>query len=131
MKNIRPATNPLNINLPDGKVVQSMHVCHLKVPGFPYVLKGHINPNQTVASLIGVLILCKVGCIIVFTNAACYVMYNGEVILSGHKDSSTDLWISPITPDAIKNQEKLRTSPGATPSQASPGMTCPPQFPVS
>jgi hypothetical protein len=131
MTNICPATNPLNINLPDGKVVNSTHVCNLKVPGLPYVLKGRIVPNLTVASLIGIRILCKVGCIVVFTDAACYVMYNGEVILTGHKDPSRDLWILPITPDAIKNQENLRTSPGATPSQACPCMTCAPQVPVS
>jgi hypothetical protein len=116
MKNICPATNPLNINLPNGKVVKSTHVCNLKVLGLPYVLKGHIISNLTVASLIGIHILCKVGCIVVFTNAACYVMYNGEIILTGHKDPSTDLWILPITPDAIKNQENLQTSPGTTPS---------------
>jgi hypothetical protein len=42
-----------------------------------------------------------------------------------------DLWILPITPDAIKNQEKLQTSPSKTPSRAGPCMTCAPQFPVS
>jgi hypothetical protein len=75
MKNICPATNPLNINLPDRKVVKSTHVCDLKVPGLPYVLEGHIIPNLTVASLIGIRILCNVGCIVVFMNAACHVMY--------------------------------------------------------
>ncbi len=67
----------------------------------------------------------------VFIDAACYVMYNGEVILTGHKDPSTDLWILPITPDAIKNQENMGTSPGATPSQAGPCMTRALQFPVT
>jgi hypothetical protein len=79
MKNICPATNPLNINLSNGKVVKSMHVCNLEVPGLPYVLKGHIVPDLTVTSLIGVRILCKVGCIVVLTDAACYVMYNGTL----------------------------------------------------
>jgi hypothetical protein len=60
MKNIHPATCPLNINLPDRKGVKSMHVCDLKVPGLPYVLKGHIVPDLTVASLIGIGILYKV-----------------------------------------------------------------------
>jgi hypothetical protein len=108
-----------------------MHICDLKVPGLPYVLKGHIVPNLTVVSLIGIHILCKVGCIVVFTYAACYMMYNGEVILTGHKDPSTDLWILPIIPDAIKNQENLQTFQGATPLQAGPCMTRAPQCPVS
>ncbi len=131
MTNICPATNLLNINLPNRKVVKSTHVCDLKVPGLPYVLEGHIVPDLTVASLIGIRILFKVGCTVVFTDAACYVMYNGEVILTGHKDPSMDLWILPITPDAIKNQENLQTSPGPTLLGAGPCMTRAPQFPVS
>jgi hypothetical protein len=111
MKNICPAMKPLNINLPDGKVAKLMHVCDLELPGLSYLLKGHIIPDLTVASLIGIRILCKVGCIVVFTDAACYVMYNGEVILTGCKDPSMDLWAVPITPDAIKSQENLWTSP--------------------
>jgi hypothetical protein len=80
MENICLVTNPLNINLPNGKVVKSMHVCSLKVPVLPYVLKGHIVPNLTVVSQIGLSILWKVECIMLFMNAACYVMYNGEVV---------------------------------------------------
>ncbi len=57
MENICLVTNPLNINLPNGKVVKSMHVCSLKVPVLPYVLKGHIVPNLTVVSQIGLSIL--------------------------------------------------------------------------
>ncbi len=38
--------------------------------------------------------------------------YQGKVILSGYKDPSTDLWVLPITPDAIKSHEKqLRAGP--------------------
>ncbi len=41
------------------------------------------------------------------------------------------IWILPITPDAIKNQENLGTSPGAIPLQAGPCMTQAPLFPIS
>ncbi len=45
-----------------------------------------------------------------------------------------DLWVLPITPDAI-NQEKLRTSQGhdlvSAQSRAGPCMACAPQFPAS
>ncbi len=34
MKNVRPTTNPLNINLPDGTIVKSTHICDLEIPGF-------------------------------------------------------------------------------------------------
>jgi hypothetical protein len=61
MKNIRPTTNPLNINLPDGTIVKSTHICDLEIPGSPHVLEGHIVPELTVASLVGIQILCKLG----------------------------------------------------------------------
>jgi hypothetical protein len=84
MTKIHPATNPLNINSPNGKVVKLTHVCDLKMPGLPYVPKGHIVPDLTVAPLIGICILCRLGCIVVFTDAACYVMYNGKAQRSKH-----------------------------------------------
>ena len=112
MKNIRPAIFPLNINLRDGTAVKSTHICDLKIPGLPYVLEGHIVPDLTIASLIGIQILCKMGCIVMFLDRACYVMYDSKVILTGHKDPSTNLWVLPITPDAVASQEKLRTSQG-------------------
>ncbi len=73
MKNVRIAPNPLNhIKLPDGNTVRSTQ-CDVEIPGLPHVLKGHIVPALSVASLIGIRILCKVGCPVVFTNTACYV----------------------------------------------------------
>jgi hypothetical protein len=123
MKNVCLVTKPLNINLPDGRMIKSTHVCDLEIPGLPYVLEGHIVPDLTVALLIGIQKSCKMGCIIVFTDTACYVRYQGKVILTGYKDPSTNLWVLPITPDAIKSHEKQ--------SQTGPGMARAPQSPVT
>ena len=101
MTNIHPATHPLTINLPDGRVVKSTHVCDMVIPSLPTVLEGHIVPDLQVASLLGICILCKARCIVVFFDMACYVKYKGKVILTGSKDPSTDLWTLPITPAAI------------------------------
>ncbi len=134
MKNVSLATNPLTINLPDGTMVKSTHICNLEIPALPYVLEGHIVPDLMVASLVGVRILCKLGNTVLFTDTACYVRYQGKVILTRYKDPSTDLWVLPITPDAI-NQQKLRTSQGhdlvSAQLRASPGMARAPQFPAS
>ena len=134
MKNVRLATNPLTINLPDGKMVKSTHICDLEIPGLPYVLEGHIVPDLTVASLVGIRILCNLGCTVLFTDTACYVRYQGKVILTGYKDPSTDLWVLPITPDAMK-QQKLRTSQGhdlvSAPLRAGPDLARALQFPAS
>ncbi len=59
--NKRPATVPLTINLPDGKQILSTHVCDIQIPGLPTVLTGHIVPSLSIASLIGIRQLCKVG----------------------------------------------------------------------
>ena len=77
-------------------------MCDYEIPGLPMSIEAHIVPDLTVASLIGICILCKAGCIVIFTDKACYVIYGGKVILTGYKDPSTDLWILSITPDAVQ-----------------------------
>jgi hypothetical protein len=113
MKNVQIVPNPLNINFPDGKMVHSTHMCDVEIPGLPHVLEGHVVPALNVASLIGIQILCKVGCRVVFMDTACYVKYNGKFILRGTKDPSTDLWVLPLTPNTIsESQTQLWTSQG-------------------
>jgi hypothetical protein len=119
MTNICPATHPLTINLPDGRVVKSTHVCDMVIPGLHKVLEGHIVPDLQVVSLLGIRILCKAGCIVVFSNTACYVMYKGNAILTGSKDPSTDLWTLPITPVAIK-QNAYQGGPWTAPGESLP-----------
>jgi hypothetical protein len=86
------AKDPLTINLPDGKKVVSTRVCDIKIPGLPTMLTGHLVPSLKVASLIGIRPLYKTGCKVVFDNEKCEVIFNNKVILTGHKDPSTDLW---------------------------------------
>ena len=94
--NKRVATNPITINLPDGRQVKSSHVCDFIIPGLPSRLVGHVVPGLAVASLVGIRPLCKAGCKVVFDDAKCDVIFNGNVILRGFKDPSTDLWTLPI-----------------------------------
>ena len=131
MKNIRSAVTPLVVNLLDGTLVRSTHVCDYKIPGLPMLLEGHIVLELTVASLIGIHVLCKAGCIVIFTDTMCSVKYGGKVILRGYTDPSTDLWILPITPNKVHRQGRLQTSLGSdyvtnatksTQSQAGPCM---------
>jgi hypothetical protein len=98
---------PLTINLPDGKQIQSTHVCDIQIPGLPTVFTGHIVPSLTIASLIGIRPLCKVGCKVIFDNKKCNVMFKGVVILWGFKDPSTNLLTLPIA-------MKVCTAPGPT-----------------
>jgi hypothetical protein len=107
VNNKRSATKTLTINFPNGKQIQSTHVCDIKIPGLPAVLTGHIVPSLSIASLIGIRPLCKVGCKVIFDKKKCDVIFNGVVILRGFKDPSTNLWTLPIP-------TKVCTAPGHT-----------------
>jgi hypothetical protein len=96
VNNKRVAQQPLTISLPDGTKVKSTHECDITIPGLPTVLTGHIVPSLTVASLIGIRVLCEAGCTVTFNASHCDVIYNGKVIARGYKDPSTDLWTLPI-----------------------------------
>jgi len=104
MNNIRSVADPLTINLPHGGIVTSTHLCDIVIPGLPTVLTGHIVPGLAMASLLGIRILCKAGCVVTFTDETCEVRFNKKLILQGTKDPSTDLWTLPITPAAIHTQ---------------------------
>ena len=66
MSNVKIAKNPLSINLPDGEVLKLMHKCNVIIPGPPTVLTGHFVQVLTMASLVGIRILCKAGCQVIF-----------------------------------------------------------------
>jgi hypothetical protein len=106
VKNLRTTNNPITISLPDVSKVTSTHMCDINIPGLPMVLTGYIVPGITMASLIGIRILCKAGCKVVFDNKKCEVFYENKIILRGYKDLTTDLWTLPII-----NEEIAKTTP--------------------
>jgi hypothetical protein len=101
VKNIRKSDNPITISLPDGGKVTSTHICDIHIQGLPTVLTGHIVLGITMASLIGIRILCKAGCKVVFDDEKCEVFYKNNIILRGYKDPTTDLWTLPIFNDKV------------------------------
>ena len=90
MKNIRPATDPLTINLPNGDIVHSTHICDISIPGLPMILTGHIVPGLSMASLMGIRVLCKAGCKVIFTDTKCEVRFKNKAILNGTHHGSVD-----------------------------------------
>jgi hypothetical protein len=90
--NKKPATNPLTVNLPDGRQVRSTHTCDVVVPGLPHPLVGHIVPHLAIALLYGIRPLCNAGCVVVFHKDRVDVWYDGKIILVGPCNMSTDLW---------------------------------------
>ncbi len=109
VNNLQPLSQPLTINLLDGSRVKSTHMCDITIPGLPVILTGHIVPKLTIASLIGIRVLCDIGCTMVFTKAKCEVIYNGKIILWGYKDPSTDLWTLPINATTEDTKGKVST----------------------
>jgi hypothetical protein len=94
--NKRPTTNPITVNLPDGRKVCSTHTCDVVVPGLLQPLTGHTIPNLANALLFGIRPLCKAGCGMWFDDKKCDVWYKGWIILIGYKNPSTDLWMLPF-----------------------------------
>jgi hypothetical protein len=80
-KNKWPAMHPIQINLPDRRKVTSTHICDETIPGLPIRLSGHIIPEMTRASLLGIRVLCKARCLISFDDKTCCVYYKGKLIL--------------------------------------------------
>ncbi len=130
--NIRVAKKPIHINLPDGKKILSTHICDVDIPGLPHKLIGHIVPDMKMASLLGIRILCKAGCKVIFDDEKCQVIFKGNTILMGYKDPISNLWTLPI----LNNKERLWTTPGSdlvaseqTPSRPGPYKGHAPQLP--
>jgi hypothetical protein len=46
---------------------------------------GHIMPDMTSASLFGIRLLCKAGCMVVFDDNICQVIYDGKIFLQDIK----------------------------------------------
>jgi len=81
VKNLRTTNNPITISLTDGSKVTSTDMCDINIPGLPMVLTGYVVPGITMASLIGIRILCKAGCKVVFDNNKCEVFNKNIIIL--------------------------------------------------
>jgi hypothetical protein len=94
--NKKPATNPLTVNLPNGRQVRSTHTCDVVVPGIPRPLVGHIVPHLDITSLYSICPLCNAKCIVVFHKDRVNVWYDGKFILVGPRNMSTDLWTLPF-----------------------------------
>ncbi len=73
------------------------------------VIMGHIVPSLSIASLIGIWPLCKAGCKVLLDDKNFKVFYNGNIISTGYKDPSTDLWMLPIPTKKVWNTPSLDT----------------------
>jgi hypothetical protein len=104
---LRSSSQPLTINLPNGSKVKLTHMCNITIPDLPTILTGHIVLKLTIASLIGIRLLCKAGCSVLFTKSKCDIIYNKQVILQGFKDPATNLWMLLINSTTADSKGKV------------------------
>ena len=91
--NIKPATNPIHITLPNGKTIYSTHTCSLNIHWPPHeITEGHIVPGLAHSSLISTRQFCDHGCKVVFDLHECRVYYKEELVLRGGRNKQTGLW---------------------------------------
>jgi hypothetical protein len=111
--------HPLKVAPADGRMVMSTHMCDIYIKGLPMVLTGHFIPNLSITSLFGIRVLINPGCTVTFDKECCTMRYNGNIILSGKKDPSTDLLTLPMGLNQGKNSFPVGTViPPATPVYA-------------
>jgi hypothetical protein len=91
LQNKRPTSSTLQVTLADGCKVLLMHECDIHIDGLPVMLTGHIIPELSIASLFGIRVLTNAGCEVQFNKTKCTIWYNGNIILQGGKDATTDM----------------------------------------
>ena len=97
--NMRIATTPVQIALPNGKVIKSTHTCNLDIPWLPeHMTEAHIVPGLAHSSLISTRKFCDAGCKVTFDMDECKVYYKNELVLVGKRCKTTNLWKLPINP---------------------------------
>ncbi len=73
------------------------------------------------ASLLGIRVLFKAGCEVIFDDEKFRVNFKGATILTGYKDPTSNLWTLPI----LNGEERLWTTPGSNLVASKPTLSRP------
>ena len=96
---LRVATCPIAIKLPDRSVIYSTRIGNLDIPWLPgQVIECHIVPGLAHTSLLLVKKFCEAKYMVVFDEEECRVYYKGKLVLFGGRDHQTTMWKLPINP---------------------------------
>jgi hypothetical protein len=84
---------PLNVNMPNGTMIQSSHTCDLLLTDLPpQARNAHILPGLVNNSLISVGKLYDNGCSVTFTQEQVTVSKNGKCVMYGSQDPRSRSW---------------------------------------
>ena len=116
--NIKPATHPISVQLPDKYNITSTHTANLDIPILPTdATEAHLFPALGSTSLLSIGKLCDAGCEAKFRANDCIITFMGDVILKGERNSQTNnLWqIATTKQQQPKHLANNINVPGATP----------------
>lgn len=93
--NVRPASTPIQCQLPTGMHMVSTHEAELNIPNCTLpkeAIIAHIFPDLAAHSLISIGNFCDHGCEAVFTATDASIVKDGQTILKGYRNPN-GLWI--------------------------------------
>ncbi|KAL7426973.1 hypothetical protein ACHAXH_000515 [Discostella pseudostelligera] len=97
--NIRLDPDPITVQLPDGRSIQSTHTCNLDIPWLRQTAtNAHIVPGLIHALLVSTAKLCDAGYTVLFDTLECRDFDGPEIVLKGGRDPTTKLWRLPLHP---------------------------------
>ena len=93
MDDVRPATRPIEIKMPNGTAEKSTHTCQLRIPDVPRETKeAHVVQGLSHSSLISMKKFCKEGCEVKFKEETCEIYYRENLVLTGKNAGPGGLW---------------------------------------
>jgi hypothetical protein len=83
--NVKPATQPIAVQLPNGEHIWSSHTALLDIPALPLAARvAHIFPKLTSASLLSIGLLCDHGCTAVY-RCLCFLKFVTSFLMFGNQ----------------------------------------------
>ena len=95
--NEHPITNSPTVILPNGSTTTATHAGLLDIPHLSAKAKlAYKFPNFQKA-LLSLSTICDEGGTAIFNKHNMHILHNGRIILKGIRDTSTGLWLVPIS----------------------------------
>ena len=79
------------------------------------MFQGHVLPSLSRQTIVGLVVLCNRGCVVVLTGSKSYVLHNNKLLLTGAIKRGQIWYLNPIdlgdnpTVNEILDKEKIRS----------------------
>ena len=103
--NLRPTTNPIRVEIPDGGIMTSTHEGELDLPGLrPEARHVHVFPEMNNLILVSIGQLCDAGYTVHFDDATMEVHDQSVCILTGARHRPSGMWYIAPSPTGYANR---------------------------